>query len=60
MKTRNAPPPWQPRVKQPGEATGNTFDIRSDVYVPEKHNPAQPMRPGADDHLKFQSVGDRT
>ena len=27
------------------------------VYVAEK---VQPMRPGADDHLKFKSAGDRT
>ena len=27
------------------------------VYVVEK---VQPMRPGADDHLKFKSVGNRT
>ena len=58
MKT--TPPPWQPRVKQPGEATTNQFDIRAENYVPARDNPPPPMRPGSLDFKDKPSRGFRT
>ena len=30
-----------------------------DAYIPAKHNPSDPIRPGADDHKKFKSLSDK-
>lgn len=51
---------YVPRVRLPGEATSNSFDIRADDYVPSKHNPPQPMRPNAMDFMSKPSKGFRT
>lgn len=53
-------PVFVPRVRLPGEATSNSFDIRADDYVPAKHNPPQPTRPNALDFMDKPSKGLRT
>ena len=45
-------------VKLPGTALPNTISFKSlPVYQPERHDP---VRPGADDHLRYKSRGFQT
>ena len=49
---------FKPTVKDPDLVPAPALSVwQQPVYVAEK---VQPMRPGADDHLKFKSAGDRT
>jgi hypothetical protein len=46
---------WKPEVKHPDAAPPNGINVFAlPVYVPPKNDP---VRPGADDHLKIQSKG---
>ena len=43
----------------PTTAKPNGISPPKEVYVPAKHNPQENMRPGADDHRKWKSLGDK-
>lgn len=42
-----------PRIREPNEATGPQISKMKGVYVPESWN----LRPGAEDHKQYGSVG---
>lgn len=43
--------------KKPHQATmPGTAWMTQPIYVPERDNPPAPIRPGADDHLRYKSL----
>jgi len=57
MSKRKPPQPFVARIRERGEALPYAVDTRGTKYTTAKHNPSQPVRPGADDHNRYQSRG---
>lgn len=49
--------PFVPRIRERGEAMPYDINTKGTPYETALHNPPAPMRPGADDHNRYQSRG---
>ena len=57
MSRPKNPQPFTPRIRERGEAMPIGINTQGTPYETAKHNPPAPMRPGADDHNRYQSRG---